>query len=195
MRKIVAGLFISLDGVVEAPQNWHFPYWTDEMGAIVQGQIDASDTLLMGRGTYDEFVQFWPTAGSDVELADHMNGVEKIVVSNTLKNPTWQNTTVIGGDIAERLRELKRMSGRKNIGMSGSAGLIRWLINNDLLDELNLLVHPIVVGSGKRLFTDDSDRQPLTLADSRTLKTGVVSLVYTPATDEATGESGGHAAP
>ncbi|HEY7174153.1 MAG TPA: dihydrofolate reductase family protein, partial [Micromonosporaceae bacterium] len=102
MRKIVAGLFISLDGVVEAPQNWHFPYWTDEMGAIVQGQIDASDTLLMGRGTYDEFVQFWPTAGSDVELADHMNRVEKIVVSNTLKNPTWQNTTVIGGDVAER---------------------------------------------------------------------------------------------
>jgi dihydrofolate reductase len=187
MRKIVAGLFISLDGVVEAPQNWHFPYWTDEMGAIVQGQIDASDTLLMGRGTYDEFVQFWPTAGSDVELADHMNGVEKIVVSNTLKNPTWQNTTVIGGDVAERLRELRRMPGRKNIGMSGSPGLILWLINNDLLDELNLLVHPIVVGSGKRLFTDDSDRKPLTLADSRTLKTGVVSLVYTPATDGADG--------
>ena len=91
MRKIVAGLFISLDGVVEAPQNWHFPFFNDEMGAVVQRQIDASDTLLMGRGTYDEFVQFWPTAGSEVELADHMNGVRKVVVSTTLTNPTWQN--------------------------------------------------------------------------------------------------------
>ena len=183
MRKIVAGLFISLDGVVEAPQNWHFPYWTDEMGAIVQGQIDASDTLLMGRGTYDEFVQFWPNAGSDVELADHMNGVEKIVVSSTLSNPTWQNTTVIGDNVAERLQALKELPGRKNIGMSGSAGLVRWLINNDLLDELNLLVHPVIVGSGKRLFTDDSARKSLALADSRTLKTGVLSLVYTPASE------------
>jgi dihydrofolate reductase len=180
MRKIVAGLFISLDGVVEAPQNWHFPFFNDEMGAAVQRQIDASDTLLMGRGTYDEFVQFWPTAGSDVELADHMNGVRKVVVSSTLTNPTWQNTEVIGDDVANRIRSLKEEQG-KNIGMSGSPGLIRWLINNDLLDELNLLVHPIIVGSGKRLFTDESARKPLTLASSETFKTGVLSLTYTPA--------------
>ncbi|HKE64410.1 MAG TPA: dihydrofolate reductase family protein [Micromonosporaceae bacterium] len=180
MRKIVAGLFVSLDGVVEAPQNWHFPYFNDEMGAIVQSQIDASDTLLMGRGTYDEFVQFWPTAGSEVELADHMNGVEKIVVSTTLKDPTWQNTTVIGDDVAQRVRALKELPGRKNIGMSGSPGLVRWLINNDLLDEVHLLVHPIIVGEGKRLFTDDNARKGLTLTDSRILKTGVLSLVYAP---------------
>jgi dihydrofolate reductase len=181
MRKIAAGLFISLDGVIEAPQNWHFPYFNDEMGAIVQAQIDASDTLLMGRHTYDEFVQFWPTAGSDVELADQMNGVEKIVVSSTLTDPTWQHTTVIADHVADRVRALKQLPGRKNIGMSGSAALVRWLINHDLLDELNLLVHPVIVGSGKRLFTDDSDRKNLELADSRTLKTGVLSLVYTPA--------------
>jgi len=183
MRKISAGLFVSLDGVIEAPQNWHFPYFNDEMGAIVQSQIDASDTLLMGRHTYDEFVQFWPNAGSDVELADHMNGVEKVVVSSTLNSPTWQNTTVIGDNVAQRLQALKELPGRKNIGMSGSAGLVRWLINNDLLDELNLLVHPVIVGSGKRLFTDDSARKSLALADSRTLKTGVLSLVYTPASE------------
>ena len=180
MRKIVAGLFISLDGVVESPQNWHFPYFNDEMGAIVQTQIDSSDTLLMGRGTYDEFVQFWPTAGSDVELADHMNGVAKVVVSSTLVEPTWQNTTVIRDDVASQIQALKDRPG-KNIGMSGSAGLVRWLINNDLLDELNLLVHPIIVGSGKRLFTDDSERKALALANVETLKTGVLSLTYTPA--------------
>jgi dihydrofolate reductase len=180
MRKIVAGLFISLDGVVESPQNWHFPYFNDEMGAIVQAQIDGSDTLLLGRGTYDEFVQFWPTAGSDVELADHMNGVPKVVVSSTLVDPTWQNTTVIRDNVSDQIQALKDRPG-KNIGMSGSPGLIRWLINNDLLDELNLLVHPIIVGVGKRLFTDDSERKGLALANAQTLKTGVLSLTYTPA--------------
>ena len=182
MRKITAGLFISLDGVVEAPQTWHFPYFNDEMGAVVQAQIDAADTLLLGRGTYDEFVQFWPTAGSDVELADYINGVEKFVVSSTLTGSSWNNTTVIGDDVANRIQDLKNRPGR-NIGMSGSPGLVRWLINNDLLDELNLLVHPIVLGSGKRLFTEDSQRKTLTLAKADTLKTGVLSLKYTPAAD------------
>ena len=182
MRKITAGLFISLDGVVEAPQTWHFPYFNDEMGAVVQAQIDAADTLLLGRGTYDEFVQFWPTAGSDVELADYFNGVEKVVVSSTLTGSSWHNTTVIRDDVANRIQELKSRPG-KNIGMSGSPGLVRWLINHDLLDELNLLVHPIVVGSGKRLFTDESKRKNLALAKSDTLKTGVLSLTYTPAAE------------
>ena len=180
MRKIVSGLFMSLDGVVEAPQTWHFPYFNDEMGAIVQAQIDASDTLLLGRVTYDEFVQFWPNAGTDVELADHMNNSRKVVVSTTLGEPTWQNTEVIRDDVADRIGALKSEPG-KDIGITGSPTLVRWLLNNDLLDELNLLVHPIVVGSGKRLFTENNDRKGLTLAKSETLKTGVLSLTYRPA--------------
>ena len=180
MRKIAAGLFISLDGVVEAPEQWHFPYFNDEMGAIVGAQQAESDTMLLGRRTYEEFAAYWPS--SDDELAAVMNGTPKLVASTTLTEPTWQNTTVIGGDVSARLAELKRQPGG-TISIVGSGTLVRSLLREGLVDELRLLVHPIVVGAGKRLFPDGTDRVPLKLLDSRTLSTGVLSLTYAPESD------------
>jgi dihydrofolate reductase len=182
MRKIVAGLFISLDGVVEAPDQWHFPYWSDEMGEAVGSQIAASDTMLLGRVTYQEFAGYWPHQGSDVELADHMNNTPKLVVSTTLDSvDDWQNSTLIKGNVAEELTRLKQQPG-KNIGITGSGTLVRSLLRDGLLDELNLLLHPIVVGKGKRLFENGGGQTPLKLVQSQTFSTGVLSLTYQPAT-------------
>ena len=177
MRKIAAGLFISLDGVVEAPEQWHFPYFNDEMGAIVGAQQAESDTMLLGRRTYEEFAAYWPN--SDDELAPLMNETPKLVASTTLTETTWRNTTVIGGDVAARLAELKRGPGR-TISIVGSGTLVRSLLRVGVIDELRLLVHPIVVGAGKRLFPDGSDPVPLRLLDSQALSSGVLSLTYGP---------------
>ena len=178
MRKIVAGLFISLDGVVEAPETWHFPYFNDEMGQIVADQIAASDTMLLGRRTYEEFAAFWPNQADDVPLAREINGVRKLVASSTLDSVDWQNSELIGGDVADDLRRRKDEPGT-DMSISGSPTLVRSLLAAGVLDELRLLVHPIVVGHGKRLF--GAGTVPLRLASSRTLETGVQYLVYVPA--------------
>jgi dihydrofolate reductase len=180
MRKIVAGLFISLDGVVESPETWHFPYFNDEMGAAVGAQMAAADTMLLGRVTYQGFAEFWPNQGSDVEGADYMNSTPKLVASTTLDKVEWRNSTLIEGNVADALRKLKQEPG-KNIGITGSVTLVRSLLRDGVLDELQLLVHPIVVGSGKRLFEDGGEQLPLTLVDSKTFSTGVVALTYRPA--------------
>ena len=178
MRKIVAGLFISLDGVVEAPETWHFPYFNDEMGEIVGAQMAAADTLLFGRRTYEEFAAYWP-AHADDPFGAQINAAAKVVVSTTLKDVTWENTSLISGTIGEEVRRLKEGPG-KDISITGSPTLVRSLLRDGLLDELQLLVHPIVIGSGKRLF-DGDDRVPLKLTGSRTLTTGVLHLTYAPA--------------
>ena len=183
MRKIVAGLFISLDGVYEAPDQWHFPYWSDEMGAAVGAQMDVTDTMLLGRVTYQEFASFWPQQSSDeVPIADHMNNTPKVVVSETLDSvDEWQNSTLIKGNVAEELTLLKQQPG-KNIGITGSGTLVASLLRAGLLDELNLLVHPIVVGKGKRLFAAGEDQpRGLHLVDTKNLPNGVLYLTYTPA--------------
>lgn len=180
MRKIVAGLFISLDGVVEAPETWHFPYFNDEMGQIVGEQIAASDTMLLGRRTYEEFASFWPNQGADVPMANEINGVRKLVASTTLDTVDWQNSELIAGEVADDLRRRKQEPG-KDISITGSPTLVRALLDAGVLDELRLLVHPIIVGHGKRLFAGDSPKVPLKLASSRSLATGVQYLVYVPA--------------
>jgi dihydrofolate reductase len=181
MRKIVAGLFISLDGVIEAPDQWHFPYYNDEMGEEVGSQMAAADTMLLGRVTFQEFAGYWPHQGSDVEAADYMNNTPKLVVSTTLNSvDQWQNSTLIKGNVTEELSKLKQQPGR-NIGITGSATLVRSLLRDGLLDELRLLVHPIVVGHGKRLFAENGTQTPLKLVDSKTFSTGVLYLTYQPA--------------
>jgi dihydrofolate reductase len=180
MRKIVAGLFVSLDGVVESPEQWHFPYFNDEMGEIVGSQMAAADTLLLGRRTYEEFAGYWADKGSDVEFADQINGIPKLVASTRLDAVDWQNSTLIQGDVAQELRRIKAEPGR-DISITGSATLVRSLLRDGLIDELQLLVHPIVVGSGRRLFEEIGDRVPLKLVASRTLGTGVLHLTYAPA--------------
>jgi dihydrofolate reductase len=185
MRRVVAGLFVSLDGVVEAPEKWQLSYFNDEMGEAVGAAMAAADAMLLGRVTYQEFASYWPGASSeDQPFADYMNNTQKYVVSTTLENVDgWQNSTLIKGNVAEEIAELKRRSG-KDITIIGSAALVRSLLRDGLLDELGLMVHPVVVGGGKRLFEDGGDREVLELVDSKTFSTGVVSLTYRPSSEQ-----------
>jgi dihydrofolate reductase len=180
MRKIVAGLFVSLDGVVESPEQWQFPYFNDEMGQALGSSMAASDTLLLGRRTYQEFAAFWPGKGTDDPVGAYMNNTPKLVASTTLDTVEWHNSTLLGGDLAEELGKLKQQPG-KNINVSGSGTLVRSLLRQSLLDELGLLVCPIVVGRGMRLFDDWSEQLQLKLQDAKAFGTGVLSLTYTPA--------------
>ena len=182
MRKVVASEFVSLDGVVESPEKWHFPYFNDQMGDAIGTAMAASDAMLMGRVLYEEWAAFWPDQDPDENpVAARMNGVRKYVVSTTLEEPLeWQNSTLIGDNVAEEISKLKEQPG-KDISISGSPTLVRSLLEEDLLDELRLMVHPIVVGSGKRLFEDGSDQKALELVDSKTFSTGVLYLTYQPA--------------
>jgi dihydrofolate reductase len=184
MRKVVASEIISLDGVVESPQEWHFPYFNDEMAEAIGAAMAASDAMLLGRVTYEEFAAFWPsqeTTEEDQEATNYMNNTPKFVVSKTLEEPLeWNNSTLINGDVAEEISKLKGQPG-KDISITGSPTLVRSLLEEDILDELRLMVHPIVVGSGKRLFEDGSDQKALQLVDSKTFSTGVLYLTYQPA--------------
>jgi dihydrofolate reductase len=179
MRKIVAGLFVSLDGVIEAPERWQSPYVNDEMGQAIGSQMAAADTLLLGRRTYEEFAAYWPKQSSDAPFADQMNNTPKLVVSNTLKTVEWRSSTLVTGDVAEQLAKLKQQPG-KNMNITGSATLVRSLLRDGLLDELNLLVCPVVVGQGKRLFEDGSDQLRLRLVSATPFSTGVISVTYAP---------------
>jgi dihydrofolate reductase len=183
MRKITAGMFVALDGVVEAPDQWHFPYFNDEMGAAVDAQLGAADTILLGRNTYDSFAGAWPDreagGGEDAVFAKKLGDARKIVVSRQNLKFTWRNSEQLTRDLAEAVTALKNESGG-DIGMSGSVSVVRQLLAAGLLDELHLLVHPIVVGKGMRLF-DEGESIPLKLQSSQAFETGVLYLVYTPA--------------
>jgi dihydrofolate reductase len=171
MRKIKSNFFISLDGVVESPDKWHFPYFDDEMGAAV-----------MGRVLYDEWAAYWPEH-ADEPFGDVMNSMKKYVVSNSLQAAEWQNSEIVSGDVAQRLADIKAQDGG-DIAMSGSATTVRWLLREGLLDELNLLVHPIAVGDGlTRLFPPDEPSVRLELLSAETFKSGVPNLSYGPAKD------------
>jgi dihydrofolate reductase len=184
MRKITAGLFISLDGVVEAPDQWHFPYFNDEMGAAVTATLGAADTVLFGRKTYDSFAGAWPEreeAGEeDAGLAKKLGDVRKIVLSNQKLDFTWRNSEQLEGDFVEAVTALKKEQGG-NIALSGSVSVVRQLLAAGLLNELHLLVHPIAVRKGMRLFDEGESPVPLKLLSSETFETGVLNLVYAPA--------------
>jgi len=172
MRKIVSGLFVSLDGVYSDANDWIGPWFSAELGQTIGELIGGQDAMLLGRQTYSEFAAHWPQ--QEGEMADTMNGSVKYVVSDSLESAGWQNTTLINGDVAARVRELKRLDG-KNIGMTGSGTLVSWLLREGLLDELHLFVFPVLIGSGKRL---SGDKLPLALISPRTYPGGVLHLVY-----------------
>jgi dihydrofolate reductase len=190
MRKITAGLFISLDGVVEAPDQWHFPYFNEEMGAAVDATLGAADTVLFGRKTYDSFAGAWPeretAGGEDAGLAKALGDARKIVVSHRKLEFTWRNSEQLQGDLVEAVTALKNEPGG-NIGLSGSVSVVRQLLAAGLLDELHLLVHPIAVRKGMQLFDEGEIPIPLRLISSENFKTGVLNLVYGPA--ESTGDT------
>jgi dihydrofolate reductase len=178
MRKIIAGLFTSLDGVVESPEKWTGPYFNDEVGQAVGTLMATNDTLLLGRVTYEGFAAaFGQDSGG---MADQMNGIRKVVVSSTLTSADWHNSTLIDGDVAEQITKLKQQPGQR-IGMSGSSTLVSWLLRHGLVDQLDLLVFPVVIGQGKRLFSEPGGQVPLTLTGSEAFTTGVVHLSYEPA--------------
>ena len=178
MRKIVAGLAITLDGVVESPSsNWLL--FNHEMGEVIDAGVAESDAILLGRRTYLEFAELWPALGSDVPMAAFMNNTPKYIVSSTLTTLAWANSTLLAGDLAEEVAQLKRLPG-KNIQIPGSPRLVRSLLRDGLLDELSLMVHPIVHGSGMRLFDEVTNRIGLKLIESRTLSTGVLCVTYQP---------------
>ena len=177
MGSINAGLFIALDGVIEAPQTGQGDYFNDEMGAAVGGMMAGNDAMLLGRQTYDEFAAYWPSADPADPITAQMNGTPKYVVSTTLDKADWENSTVVSGDVKAELLKLKQ---DKQLGVTGSATLVRWLLREGLIDELHLLVHPVMVGSGKRLF-EPGEKVQLRLIDSTAFSTGVLHLVYGPA--------------
>jgi dihydrofolate reductase len=182
MARIVSNFFISLDGVVEAPNEWHFPYFDDAMGKVVGSGMETSTGMLMGRTLHGEWSQYWPQQGPDVPFAEFINGIPKYVLSHHGGESSWQNTTIISGpddaSVGEQVQALKDHTDGE-IMMSGSATTVRWLIAHGLLDELALLVPPIAVAKGQRLF-EDTGTVPLKLVHSETLPTGVLFLRYTP---------------
>ena len=181
MRRVVAVELVSLDGVMEAPEEWAFSYSNDEMEKANASGMAASDALLLGRATYEGLAAFWPDQPAGTPMVDYINSVPKFVVSGTLEEPLgWKNSTLIKGDVAREVDELKRRPG-KDITIIGSGTLVRSLLWDGLLDELNLMVHPVVLGRGKRLFENGGGKKALELVDSRTFETGVINLTYRPA--------------
>ena len=177
MRKVNAWLFVTLDSVIEAPERWVIA--DDDMFGAIEADYAKSDTLLLGRRTYETFAASWPERGSEVPNADWMNSTRKYVASTTIESPEWNNSTVIEGDVAEAVARLKQEDG-KDIMVNGSGALVRTLMRDHLLDELRLFVHPVVLGSGRRLFDDESDPVELALVDSHAYENGVISLTYKP---------------
>jgi dihydrofolate reductase len=186
MGRIVVTEFVSLDGVMEAPggedfkyKGWSFAFDRGEEGNKFKlDETFESEALLLGRVTYEGFAAAWPSR--DGEFADKFNSMPKYVVSSTLESPEWNNTTVLKGDAVSEASRLKQeLDG--DIYVHGSCQLVQTLIENDLVDELHLMVFPVILGTGKRVFGETSDKKTLRLADSRTVGEGVAILVYQPA--------------
>jgi dihydrofolate reductase len=180
MRKIVVSEFVSLDGVIEKPL-WSRQLTGEEQQKYKLDELSASDTLLLGRATYQELAAQWPHLSEQYGgYTDMMNSYPKYVVSTTLQEPLEWNASLIEGDLAEEVSRLKQEPG-KDILVYGSGDLVNTLMKHNLVDDYRLMVFPIVVGSGKRLFEGEIDTTVLELVDSKTLSTGVVVLTYQPA--------------
>ncbi len=178
MRKLVVTEFMALDGVIEDPA-WTFKYWNDETANFKNEESLASDALLLGRVTYQGFAAAWPESEDDG--AEYFNGVRKYVVSTTLDTAEWHNSTLIKANVVEAITRLKQQDG-KDIMVHGSATLVQTLIEHDLVDRYRLLVYPVVIGAGKRLFKEGATAT-LKLVESQSFSSGVVALIYEPARD------------
>ena len=178
MRKLVVSLFVSLDGVIEEP-GWSMPYWNDTIAQFKGEEFDAAHALLLGRVTYDGFAQAWPQ--SEDEGAEQINGMVKYVVSNTLQSATWNNSHIIRGDVVAEIRKLKAENGG-DLLVAGSGLLIKTLMEHNLVDDYRLLIYPVVLGEGQKLFMDGV-KATLKLVECRDMGSGVVALRY-----QATGE-------
>jgi dihydrofolate reductase len=186
MRRIVVTEFISVDGVIEDPGGsegtkhggWSFKFQDPEGFKFKLQELKDHDAQLLGRTTYEGFAEAWPGREDEMGFAEKMNAMPKYVVSSTLKDPTWNNTTVISFDDVAGLREQETGG---DILVHGSPSLVRGLLARGLIDELRLMVFPVVLGSGKRLFGELDDMAALKLADSKILDSGTLILTYVPA--------------
>jgi class 3 adenylate cyclase/dihydrofolate reductase len=186
--KLVVTAFVTLDGIIEAPgfdehrsgrNAWALRFQTDDDEVFNKGQAMSADAFLLGRRTWQIWAAFWPTAPGDLEMTQRMNSIPKYVVSNTLKRADWNNTTIISGDVRAAVAQLKAQAGG-DLLVYGSADLVDELLRQELIDEYRLLVYPVILGSGKRLFRDRIDTSYLRLVESRTFQSGVVLLRYVP---------------
>jgi dihydrofolate reductase len=178
MRKIIAAEYLSLDGVMEGPR-WTMPYWNGELAQYQSELLFASDALLLGRVTYEEFIAAWPSRSGD-PFTDRMNSLPKFVASITLPEPLEWNARLLKGDVAEAVQELKQQSG-KDILIYGSSELVNTLIQHNLIDVYRLMLFPLALGTGRRFFRDGGDKTTMTLTSAKTTSTGVVVLTYQPA--------------
>ena len=189
MGKIIVSEFMTLDGVIEAPggeeslgerSSWSIPYFNEETAKLKLDELLASDALLMGRVTYQIHAAAWPSETDEVGFADRMNSLPKYVVSTTLEKVEWNNSRLIRGNIPDEVKKLKQAV-QRTILIDGGSDLVNLLMQHDLIDEYRLLVHPVVVGQGKRLFREGSQKKELRLIEAKALSTGVVALTYQPA--------------
>jgi len=193
--RIVAAEYLSLDGVTEDPgpagkfkyRSWTSPYWNDELAEYQSELLFASDALLLGRVTYEEFVASWPLRSGD-PFTDRMNSMPKFVASTTLEEPLEWNSTLLKGDVAEEVQKLKQQPAQ-DLLIYGSGALVDTLMQHNLIDVYRLMVYPLVLASGKRLFREGDDKTTLTLTDAKTTSTGVVVLTYQPAGEDAEGSA------
>jgi dihydrofolate reductase len=201
--KLVVQSFISLDGVMQAPGGpeedrdggfayggWLAPFWSDEAGAVIGDSTSRMDALLLGRRTYDIFAAFWPNVGDEDDFAARARRVPKFVLSTTLTDPSWADTTVISADVIARVAALKELPGRE-IQVHGSASMVQRLLGTDgLVDELNILQAPITLGAGKRLFPDGTRARAYEVLERRGIANGVTHLRLAPSGPVSTGSFG-----
>jgi dihydrofolate reductase len=178
MRKLIVTEFLTLDGVMEDPHKWSFPYWNDAISDFKYAETFACDALLLGRVTYEGFAAAWPSRTDETGFADRFNSIPKYVASTTLKKLDWNNSHLLKGDFAKEVAKLKNQPGQ-DIVIDGSAKLVQTLMPHNLIDQYQLLVYPIVLGKGKRLFSE-SNNAKLKLAESKPMGSGVVLISYEP---------------
>lgn len=200
MRKVIVSEFLTLDGVMQGPGGpeedrrggfehggWQMPYFDEVGGSAVSEGFDAAGGLVLGRKTYEIFAAYWPNQPADDPFAGTMNSLPKFVASTTLEEPlTWENSTLLKGDVAKEVAKLKEQPGG-DLLVIGSGDFVQTLMRNGLVDEYQLMVHPIVLGSGARLFREESPKTALRLADTKTTGTGVLLLTYEPMVEERDG--------
>ena len=193
MRKLVVGTFLTLDGVMQAPGDpqedteggfthggWQMPYFDDDAGKIMDKNVAATEALVLGRKTYQIFAAYWPTAPADDAFAKKFNSIPKYVVSTTLNKAEWNNSTLIKRNIAEEIARLKQQPGSGILSVTGSGKLAQTLMKHNLVDEYELWIHPLVLGSGKRLFEDGVVPSNLKLVNARQTGSGISVLTYQP---------------
>jgi len=184
MRRVVVTEFMSLDGIIEAPEKWSVRFWNDELAKFKLDELFASDAHLLGRVTYQTFAAAWPSRKDKEGFADKMNSLPKYVVSTTLEKAEWKPSHLIKENVPEEVSKVKRQPGR-DILVAGSGTLVQTLMHHELIDEYHLLVYPVVLGTGKRLFNDGS-KTNLRLVDTKRFSSGAILLAYQPASKERT---------